>query len=280
VNRFKGKCVLVIDGDNGIGLATAQAFAAEGARLIITGRNIASLEQAKTLLGENTLALRHDFGDLTKSASLAAALSKEGVKLDTVFVNASIVTFAPFANVDEAKWNQIFEVNVRGAYSQVQALLPLLNRNASIAISGVISARIGAQDPANSSSVDGAAAIFSKNLRATLPSRGGLTVRAQRRVLLHIKANLDGSIMIEDLADIAGLSVHHFARAFKQTVGMSPHRYIVQQRVEKAAQLLGTTNRPLSEIALEVGFADQSHLSRNFNRFTGSTPNAFRRAQR
>jgi transcriptional regulator GlxA family with amidase domain len=99
-------------------------------------------------------------------------------------------------------------------------------------------------------------------------------------VLEHIRSNLDGSIQVEDLAMAAGLSVHHFARAFKQTIGVSPHRYLVQQRVERAAQLLGATDRSLSEIAAEVGFADQSHFSKNFNRVTGSTPNAFRRAQR
>jgi AraC-like DNA-binding protein len=109
---------------------------------------------------------------------------------------------------------------------------------------------------------------------------GGLSAGARRRVLEHIRSNLDGSIQVEDLAMAAGLSVHHFARAFKQTIGVSPHRYLVQQRVERAAQLLGATDRSLSEIAAEVGFADQSHFSKNFNRVTGSTPNAFRRAQR
>jgi transcriptional regulator of acetoin/glycerol metabolism len=109
---------------------------------------------------------------------------------------------------------------------------------------------------------------------------GGLSARARRKVVEHVDLNLGANICLEDLADAAGLSVHHFARAFKQTMGLSPHRYLVQQRVERAAELLGTTDRPLSQIALDVGFADQSHLSRNFTRFTGSTPNAFRRAQR
>jgi transcriptional regulator GlxA family with amidase domain len=72
------------------------------------------------------------------------------------------------------------------------------------------------------------------------------------------------------------LSVHHFARAFRQTLGIPPHNYIVQRRVEHAQQLLGNTDLPLSEIAIVAGFTDQSHLARHFRTITGVSPSLAR----
>ncbi|MGO9852079.1 MAG: helix-turn-helix transcriptional regulator [Steroidobacteraceae bacterium] len=85
---------------------------------------------------------------------------------------------------------------------------------------------------------------------------------------------------IEALASHAGLSVHHFARAFKQRVGVPPHRYLLEQRIQKAAELLKATEEPLASIALSVGFADQSHFSRSFHWLEGQTSSQFRRAHR
>jgi len=78
---------------------------------------------------------------------------------------------------------------------------------------------------------------------------------------------------------MAGFSVQHFSRTFKESVGMSPHRYILQCRIERAQHMLRNTQRPLSEIAQLAGFFDQSHLSKHFRRMTGMSPSAIRRAQ-
>jgi transcriptional regulator GlxA family with amidase domain len=78
------------------------------------------------------------------------------------------------------------------------------------------------------------------------------------------------------LAEIAQLSVHHFARAFRQSLGIPPHNYIVQRRVEHAQQMLRNTDLPLSEIAIEAGFTDQSHLARHFRTITGVSPSLAR----
>jgi AraC-like DNA-binding protein len=87
-------------------------------------------------------------------------------------------------------------------------------------------------------------------------------------------------LSIEQLAAIAGLSAFHFARAFKQSQGMTPHSYLVHRRIERAQQLLSTTDTSLSEIALISGFADQSHFARHFRQRVGVPPSAFRRSQR
>ena len=109
---------------------------------------------------------------------------------------------------------------------------------------------------------------------------GGLAPGALRRVLEHIDYRLTQNLRTELLAEVAGLSSGHFNRAFKQSLGVSPHRYIIQKRVAAAIELLRETTRDLADIALEVGFADQSHFSRTFAAVTGETPRACRRRHR
>jgi AraC-like DNA-binding protein len=106
--------------------------------------------------------------------------------------------------------------------------------------------------------------------------RGGLPPRALRRVREFIEAHLERTISIQALATTAGLSMYHFARAFKQSEGMTPHDYLVQYRVRRACDLLAATDLPLSEIALAAGFADQSHCARWFRKHVGVTPRSYR----
>jgi AraC-like DNA-binding protein len=111
-------------------------------------------------------------------------------------------------------------------------------------------------------------------------NRGGLSPARSHRICEYINSNLGQNISLELLAEMAGLSIHHFARAFKQTVGMPPHCYVLQRRIEHAQQMLRNTELPLSEIALSAGFSDQSHLARHFRRITGMAPSAVRWEQR
>jgi len=110
--------------------------------------------------------------------------------------------------------------------------------------------------------------------------RGGLAPGALRRVREHIHSRLSERIALNELAAIAGLSDCHFSRAFKHSVGIPPHRYVMQRRIEAAAVLIEQTDRPLSEIALEVGFSDQSHFTRMFSRLARQTPREYRHGRR
>lgn len=172
MNRFEDKTVLVTGGTSGIGLAAAQAFAAEGARVIVTGRDSAALEKTRALLGAKALAIQNVVGAPEAPAALAAALAFAGVRLDAAFMNAGVARFAPLADATEEMWDDMFGTNVKGVYFQLQALDPLLNDGASIVLNGSINARIGM--PATSIYAATKAALISlaKSLSAELLPRG------------------------------------------------------------------------------------------------------------
>ncbi len=107
--------------------------------------------------------------------------------------------------------------------------------------------------------------------------RGGLAPWQRRRAAELLASHLDGSIRLATLARECGLSVSHFARSFRQSFGTSAHRYLIRQRVEKSKELLTLSHRPLSEVALDAGFADQAAFSRMFKAVVGSSPGQWRR---
>jgi AraC-like DNA-binding protein len=109
---------------------------------------------------------------------------------------------------------------------------------------------------------------------------GGLSPGAMRRVREYVEVHLGESIDLSMLAGVAGLSVHHFARQFKQSAGVTPHIYLTQKRVERAQEMLVQTELSLAEIAIAVGFFDQGHLARHFRHLLGKTPREFRWSQR
>jgi AraC family transcriptional regulator len=109
--------------------------------------------------------------------------------------------------------------------------------------------------------------------------RQGLAPWQLRKVLTHIEANLSTPMRNKDLAIVARLSEFHFNVAFRNSVGEAPHRYLMRRRVERAQGLMLSTEKPLSEIAIECGMADQAHLTRLFRKIVGESPAAWRRAR-
>lgn len=105
---------------------------------------------------------------------------------------------------------------------------------------------------------------------------GGLGDRQRLQVTDYIHDHLADEIQLSDLADLLGLSQFHFSRLFKQSIGITPYQYVLQQRVERAKQLLKTTELPIMEIALLCGFSSHSHLGKWFRQLVGMTPKAFR----
>jgi AraC family transcriptional regulator len=108
-------------------------------------------------------------------------------------------------------------------------------------------------------------------------ARGGLAPWQERRAKELISASLNEELPLSRLAGECGLSVRHFARAFRHSVGMPPHRWLIRLRVERAKELLRTRALSLADVAIFCGFADQSHLTRAFTAAVGVSPGAWRR---
>ncbi|MCP3413873.1 AraC family transcriptional regulator [Bradyrhizobium brasilense] len=116
---------------------------------------------------------------------------------------------------------------------------------------------------------------------------GGVSVSAQRlengrlkRVLAYVEEHIDDDVTVTELADVACLSVFHFTRAFAAAMGVPPHRYVSQRRLEAAKALLAMNRSSLSEIALKSRFSSQSSFTRAFKRATGVTPAEYRQMAR
>lgn len=105
---------------------------------------------------------------------------------------------------------------------------------------------------------------------------GRLSDRRLRQVLSYIEDNLSQDISLSDISAVAGLSVSHFKGLFRESLGLPVHQYLIRRRVERAKSLLGEGKLSISQIALESGFAHQSHLARHMRRVLGVSPRAIR----
>ena len=170
--KFAGKVALVTGGNSGIGLATALAFAKEGARVVITGRDQATLDKAAAQLGKNVIAVRSDAGSIADGIKLTAVLQQQGVMLDAVFINAGVAKLAPFEAVGEEIWDATFNTNLKGPYFLIKALLPLLNRGAAIVLNGSINAHIGMPNTSVYAASKAALISLAKTLSSELLSKG------------------------------------------------------------------------------------------------------------
>ena len=109
------------------------------------------------------------------------------------------------------------------------------------------------------------------------PDHGCLAPSQLSRVIDFVDANLGRTVRTRDLAASARLSASYFSQTFRASVGQSPHAFVMRRRVERAQELMLATDKPLSEIALDCGLADQPHLTRLFRRIVGTSPAAWRR---
>ncbi|SHF62333.1 glucose 1-dehydrogenase [Streptoalloteichus hindustanus] len=136
LSRFDGKIALVTGGTSGMGLATARRLLAEGAQVVITGRDQARLDAAVADLagGDRVLAVRGDVGNLADLDALTEAIRERHGRLDLVFANAGIASFHPVEQVTEAEFDRVVDINFKGLFFTVQKTVPLLADHASVVI--------------------------------------------------------------------------------------------------------------------------------------------------
>jgi len=132
MGRLTDKNILITGGNSGIGLAAAQEFDREGARVAICGLNEGSLQTAKETLGPGSLAVRADVSNLPDLDTMYATIKREFGHLDGVFVNAGYSEFLLFEDVTEQSFDRVIAVNFKGAYFTIQKALPLLRQGSSV----------------------------------------------------------------------------------------------------------------------------------------------------
>ena len=162
--KLEGNTILVTGGTSGIGLETARQFLAEGARVAVTGTNPETLEAARKELGDGVLVIKADAADVVGQKAVADAVEKAFGGLDIVFVNAGIALLKPIDAWDEVSFDKVFDINVKGPYFLIQALLPILANPASIVLNTSVNAHIGMPN----SSVYGASKAALQSLIRTL----------------------------------------------------------------------------------------------------------------
>jgi NAD(P)-dependent dehydrogenase (short-subunit alcohol dehydrogenase family) len=143
MKKLDGKVALVTGGSNGIGLASAKLFVAEGASVIVTGRDPEGLEQARAALGDAALVLQSEAGDLAQVDALIARISQQYGRLDVLFLNAGVSRPAPFELVTEEQFDHIVGLNFKSTFFTIQKALPLMKEGGSIVVTTSITNQTG-----------------------------------------------------------------------------------------------------------------------------------------
>ena len=172
MKRLEGKVAVITGGNSGIGLASAQRLQEEGARVAIAGRSKKTLEEAVKTIGNGVVAYQADVSKLQDLDRFFAEVSKKLGKIDVLFVNAGVAKFAPFADTGEGLYDEVFDINVKGAYFTIQKALPFLNDGASIILNTSVAGIKGTAGTSAYSATKAAMRSLARTAAAELAPRG------------------------------------------------------------------------------------------------------------
>jgi NAD(P)-dependent dehydrogenase (short-subunit alcohol dehydrogenase family) len=171
MKKLANKTAVITGGNSGIGLATAKEFIAQGAKVIITGRNQKSIDEAIALLGENASGVIADSGSIAQIKTLGEQVKAISPNIDIIFVNAGIGKFNSVDQMTEDMFDEIMDINFKGAYFTLQQLLPLVNEGGSIVFNTSINAHIGMAGASVYAASKSALLSLTKNLAVELLPR-------------------------------------------------------------------------------------------------------------
>ncbi|MER8443376.1 glucose 1-dehydrogenase [Mesorhizobium sp. M1066] len=134
--RFDDKVVVITGGTDGIGLTTARSFAAQGARVYITGRRQERLDEAVKEIGSGAVGVQGDVSDLADLDRLYAQIARDHGRVDVVFANAGVSESAPIGSIEEDHFDRVFSINVKGTVFTVQKALPLMSAGGAVVLTG------------------------------------------------------------------------------------------------------------------------------------------------
>ena len=247
MKRLEGKVAVVTGGNSGIGLAAAQRLQEEGARVAISGRNAKTLEEAVKTIGNGVLAVQ---GDVAKANDLdklfAAVLQKLG-KIDVLFVNAGIYKFVPFAATTEGLYDELFDINTKGAYFTIQKALPFLNDGASIILNTSVADETGVVNGTVYAATKAALRSFTRSIAAELVDRG-----------IRVNAVSPGPIETPAGFERTGLPKEVIEQFVKEIVSKVPMKRIGQpHEIAGAVAFLASSDASFitgAEIPVDGGF--------------------------
>jgi NAD(P)-dependent dehydrogenase (short-subunit alcohol dehydrogenase family) len=170
--RLKGKRAVIVGGNSGIGLSSAEAFVAEGARVLITGRDPKTLDAAAAKIGKSVIPVRCDISLMEDIDNLAKVSAKAFNQVDVLFINAGVGRFSPIEQVTEEAWDELMGSNLKGVFFTLQKHLHLLKEGSSVIITSSIGAVKGL--PTNSVYAASKAGVraLGRNFAAELVGRG------------------------------------------------------------------------------------------------------------
>lgn len=171
MQRLTGKTALITGGNSGIGFATAKLFLSEGASVIITGRNEKLVSDAVRILGQGATGLVSDVGKMRDLDSLAKKVSDITPKVDILFANAGIASFALFADTSEEMFDSQMDINFKGTFFTVQKLLPLIPDGGSVILNSTILVHCGMATSSLYSASKAGVLSLSKTLAAELADK-------------------------------------------------------------------------------------------------------------
>lgn len=172
IERFQDKVVVITGGTDGIGLTTARAFAAEGARVYITGRRKERLDEALEEIGKGAIGVQGDVSDPVAVDRLYARIQQDHGRVDVVFANAGLSESAPIGGIDEDHFDRVFNINVKGTVFTVQKALPLMSAGGSIVLTGSGAGSKGFANLSIYSATKAAIRSFARTWTVDLKSRG------------------------------------------------------------------------------------------------------------
>ena len=172
MKRLEGKVAVVTGGNSGIGLATAKRLQEEGARVAISGRSKKTLDEAVKTIGNGVVAVQSDVAKLTDLDKLFAEVSRKLGKIDVLFVNAGVAKFPSLAETSESVYDELFDINMKGAYFTIQKALPFLNDGASIILNTSVAGSKGFAGSTAYAATKAALRSLARTAAAELVGRG------------------------------------------------------------------------------------------------------------
>ncbi|HEY0211155.1 glucose 1-dehydrogenase [Acerihabitans sp.] len=170
--KFENKVVAITGGSDGIGLATAKRFSAEGAHVYITARRQAQLDRAIKEIGKGAVGVQGDVANSADLDRLYARIQRDHGRVDVVFANAGISESASIDSIDEAHMDRVFAVNVKGMVFTVQKALPLMTRGGAVILAGSAAGGKGFANLSIYSATKAAIRSFARTWTTDLKSRG------------------------------------------------------------------------------------------------------------